>query len=334
MRTIQRRSKQQPKYDGWDLLENPVPGDVVGALEELGLEILKVVDNSEAVVKCPAHMERLGKEDRHPSFSVNIDSGASNCFSCGFGSTYFADLVEYVTSMNRAEVLAWIRQRGGIERARKILFKDDLQIVEREQEVLTEADLALCVPPPPDQCAARHFTQEDAATYGVLWDPITSRWITPIRDPETFELWGWQEKSKRVFLNRPDNVKKSSTLFGIDTLRDYGGDTAVLVESPLDCVRILNATGEPFTTAGFGKGITDTQLRILAKNYDRLIVALDNDAAGIKIAKQLQKHWITRAMCVYFYDYADSEGKDPGDQSDDEICFGIDNAVPAILARF
>src|ERR1044072_5753470 len=80
---------------GFDALLNVVSGDVVSAMEDMGLEVLRVDDSSEAHAKCPAHMEYLGKEDSHPSFSVNVDSGLFGCFSCGFKGQ-FPDLVAYV----------------------------------------------------------------------------------------------------------------------------------------------------------------------------------------------------------------------------------------------
>ncbi|GAA2322112.1 hypothetical protein GCM10010149_89060 [Nonomuraea roseoviolacea subsp. roseoviolacea] len=79
-----KRSPGGPRRTGWrgvDTYINVVPGDVVEAMEDMGLDVLRVDESGEAQCRCPAHYELLGREDRHPSFSVNIDSGLMACFA-------------------------------------------------------------------------------------------------------------------------------------------------------------------------------------------------------------------------------------------------------------
>jgi hypothetical protein len=105
---------------GWNhvLRANPVPGDVVCGLLEMGVDVFKV-DRDEAQAPCPAHYERTGKERSRGDWSVNTDDGMHNCFSCGF-SGYFVDVVQHVLSISREEAVHWTRARGGIERVRNV----------------------------------------------------------------------------------------------------------------------------------------------------------------------------------------------------------------------
>ena len=52
-------------------------------LERLGIEIIGI-HGDEIKGHCPAHLERKGKADSNPSWSINADTGVHNCFSCHF----------------------------------------------------------------------------------------------------------------------------------------------------------------------------------------------------------------------------------------------------------
>ena len=61
---------------------------------------------------CPGHLERLGRQDQHPTWSVNRISGLHNCYSCGFKGT-FLQLVMYLLFPNDVFRSArWLRQYG------------------------------------------------------------------------------------------------------------------------------------------------------------------------------------------------------------------------------
>jgi len=316
---------------GWDAYGNPVPGDVLACLEEIGVEVLRV-KGEEAEAKCPAHFERTGKEDQHPSFSVNLEEGIFGCFSCGFRGRFVA-LVAYVLGMTQAEATIWVRGRGGIERVRKILSKrsDGLLMDERDtSKHLNEASLALYTDVPEEAAAERNgITVESCNALGVRWDPEHDRWIVPIREAGTGKLMGWQEKNARYFRNKPLNVPKGKTLFGIN---EAEGDTLILVESPLDVVR-LHAAGFDNGVSSFGAGVTDDQLSLIIDRAEVLIVALDNDKDGKKYSKMLKDMYAKRII-MRFFDYSQTEAKDPGDMTNEEIRYGVENAVSSVLVKF
>ena len=55
---------------------------VVNVLVDLG--ITSIEQGDELWAQCPQHKERTGREDKNPSWSINKDTGAHFCFSCGY----------------------------------------------------------------------------------------------------------------------------------------------------------------------------------------------------------------------------------------------------------
>lgn len=308
----------------------PVPGDVLGALDELGIWVLRVEGN-EANARCAAHFERVGKEDRHPSWSCNTDTGVFNCFSCGWKGP-FALLVTEVLGVSWEEACLWIRKRGGIERVNRILGRGkygEQEEVPWEPPEITEADLALYTVPPQETRRQRGLTLPSCEKYGILWDPARDMWIFPIRSRDG-KLLGWQEKNARHFRNYPRTVEKGKTLFGYHLL-PHGG-TAVLLESPPDCARLLSV-GVEGAVSSFGSEVTDAQMQLLFARCNRIVIAMDNDEAGWKSAKTLKERYPGMGRRLAFYNYS-SGAKDPGEQSGPDIRFGVENAISPLRVKF
>ena len=329
-RLVNRKKRNGPVRQGWDtLLDDPIPGDVVKCLNELGISYHRIVDD-EAHGPCPKHFENTGKTDRHPSWSVNTETGEHNCFSCEFHGP-FTTLVRWALDYDHDDAVAWIRARGSIERARRKLQGSYIDELVAEQPEVTEADLALYTPVPDWECDKRNLDPDSVDHYGILWDAEDELWITPIRDPDTGRLWGWQEKNRRYFRNRPDDVKKSHTLFGLRELPP--DDTAILVESPLDVAR-LHTAGIGGGVSSFGVRVSEEQMSLLVSRVKTLIVALDNDRDGDRASHLMRKHYGHRLRMRFLnYDGTD-DAKDVGDMTDEQIRHAVQTAIPSILARF
>jgi hypothetical protein len=342
MRRAKRRTKPQSGWNAMALMvSNPIPGDIPACLDELGVKFR--LQYEEAHMKCPAHFRILGKEDRHPSFSVNVEDGLYNCFSCGFTGKFW-ELVREITGMTDEQSLQWCQQRGGVERAKRLVREEGgLKLAVDTTKVINEASLALFVEVPVEACDSRDIAPESADHYGVLWDKENERWIVPIRDPRTGKLWGWQEKNARYFRNQPFNVKKNNTLFGIHQI-DPEEKTCVVVESPLDVPR-LHTAGYENGIATFGAEITNEQLDLIFERFDVIIWALDNDRAGQKALKYIltQYRHYPNIQRVFKYavpwdralddakkDQPKGYIKDPGDMADGDIHVGVTGAISAL----
>jgi DNA primase len=149
--------------------------------------------------------------------------------------------------------------------------------------------------------------------FGVRWD---RGWVIPIWAPdiedEMTDLWGWQFKRMDFVSNYPKAVKKSRTLFG---LRELEETTVVLVESPLDVVRL--ACVGISAVSSFGAFVSRVQIRLLLNVADRIVLALDNDEEGQRQTKKIYR-WLARVVPTNVIEFP-AGIKDPGDCSDRQL---------------
>ncbi|MGH3407553.1 MAG: toprim domain-containing protein [Streptosporangiaceae bacterium] len=291
-------------------------GKSIGAaLHGLGIDYQD--RDGEAYFLCPYH-------DDHQvgSFSVNLVTGQNFCFACGGGGSF-----EHLVQTLRPGEDVTKFTRGVIRRIGQDTKKADTT------KVINEASLALFTDPPERQLQRRNLKLADCQVLGIMWNPEHSSWIIPIRDPYSGELWGWQEKGRTFACNHPRGVRKSRALFGLGAVADNkteAGRQLIVVESPLDVARLRGAKF-PYAVASYGARISREQLRLVERFAEVVIWAFDNDAAGDEISAELRT-W--RRCIARFYDYGDSDAKDPGEQTDDEIRWGIEHATSALLTRW
>jgi DNA primase len=281
---------------------------------------------------CPMHKKRTGKDDHRPSWWINLLTGAHICFSCGYkGNLYtlvrdlkgvdYYDAKEYIEGQEELPIDSLLSR-----------IKDLPQYIQPEEEPIgmSEARLAVYSDPPAHELKKRFLTIEAAHHHGVLWNVSNMAWILPIRNAESFELMGWQEKgaSGRFFKNQPAGVKKSKTVFGVEVMAT---DILVVVESPLDVVR-LRCAGVEGAISTFGAIVSEEQVKIM-RRADKVIAAFDSDAAGIKANESMRPYARKYGLNLFFFDYSGIDVKDPGDMGVNEIHKGIENAKSYILGK-
>lgn len=287
------------------------------ALTRLNIEHY-TVRGYEIQAECPAHEERTGHKDKHPSFYINADTGMFICFSCGWKGG-FSTLLNYVSGTTNAK--EWLASSQGLNARFQRAIKEDVKI--EEQTYITESMLGAFVSPPEEALRSRGLSLASAQKYGVLWDARKSNWIIPIREPLTNKLLGWQEKGhvNRSFRNYPTGVKKSISLFGYDPNRL---DEFIVVESPLDVLR-LDTLGFAGGVATYGSMVSDVQFNIIRGSY-RIVFAMDNDEAGLKSSMDLLTKCQEAGTEAWFFNYGTIDVKDIGGMSLDEVRYGLQNA--------
>lgn len=306
---------------------NPVPGNIPIALEALKIHVDRIQDD-EAWALCPnpRHDDR-----RANNWSINLETGKHSCFACGYRGL-FVDLVRTLTGADDEGARSWVRKHGGIEHAVMALRGDDGKPERKEAEPITEADLALFDDPPDDALDRRDVTDVACRAFGVRYAPDTDRWVFPVRDPFTDELRGWQEKGRSVFLNQPKELVKRDCLFGWDVYkRNRNGRTVILVESPIDAVRLWSY-GVDGAVSSFGAVVSAEQVTLIVEEADTLIVFMDNDEGGRASEHRVYNLAGGRIRLKFFnYEMAGWED-DPGDLDLQQIEWGIDNAIPFVVA--
>jgi hypothetical protein len=308
----------------------PSSVDAVSLLEELGL-VVADERGDEVYALCPGHKARVGRFDNEASWSVNVETGEHYCFSCGYsGTIWWLIATKYgwtdksgKPDLDRAK--RWMEQRAGtsLDVVSRLKSTAKGYVRKAKRKAMDESRLALFTAPPEEVLEERGIDTATAKLLTIYWAEDHGAFVLPIRDPDKFKLWGWQLKGhgldNRVFRNHPIGVKKSETLFGVEHMTD---GECYLVESPLDAAR-LYALGYENAVASYGATWSDEQLSIICERADSLVVALDNDPAGIRAALKLMgmdvrgkrikgaKDWSERIDMKFFQYYTDD--KDVGD---------------------
>jgi len=299
----------------------------------LSLDIPLVAQRGEEVQGlCPMHKARTGKEDHNPSWWINSVTGAHICFSCGYkGNVYtlvadlkgidYFDAKDYVNSSQELDVDVLLK---------RIRELPQYVSIQEEPIGMSEARLAVYTTPPETELRKRFISVKAANHHNVLWDKNNEAWIVPIRDPNNYNLWGWQEKGARgrFFRNQPQGVKKSKTVFGVEVMST---ETLVVVESPLDVPRLATA-GVEGAISTFGALISEDHVKIM-RRAKRVIAAFDKDDAGMHANELIRGYARKYGIELSYFNYTGIEVKDPGDMTETEIKQGIATARDMIYGK-
>jgi DNA primase len=289
--------------------------DLRDMLDAAGVQGLRET-SKEIVGRCPGHVKRTGREDRRPSWSVNKATYLHFCFSCGYKGTLTQLLVD-LTGAAPLDLVDELRKQSFLQR---IAVREEPE--ETLAPVISEWALTnLLADVPRRLLELRWLARSAIDRYQVRWNGDTRQWVLPIRSPRG-ELLGAQYKQVGSVLTLPAGMEKSSTLFGYDVVKEY--DWAVLVESPLDAVRLFGLGIPAFAT--LGAWVSREQAVLMARCFSYVILALDNDKAGNEAAK-IVKPMLRKQGCASIpWNYTglkDTEGKpakDVGDvPSDDSL---------------
>lgn len=289
--------------------------DIAGVLSDLGVDIKKIGDQ-EITGRCPVHLRVTGREDRNPSWSINASSGLWICFSCGARGT----LSMLVDELSNGEIDSVGVQRLLIDHGMNRLLSDNKQ---SDDTFFDTSEFFTFTRVPYKKCISKNLDEDILSTYGVRWNTTKKAWAIPIFHT-TGLLLGWQEKKVGYVRNYPVGIKKGSTLFGAERFRSK---TAVLVESPLDVIRFAGVFSVPQALASFGAHVSTQQLRLLINLADRVVIAMDNDSAGIEASKNIYGRITTPRKGLYWWNYGKSDAKDIGEMTDEQIERGLNTAT-------
>ncbi len=174
--------------------------------------------------------------------------------------------------------------------------------------------------------AARGFKAQELQTAGLAiprkdgsgqYDRFRHRVIFPIRDLSgRVVAFGGRalDDSEPKYLNSPETPAyvKGEHLYGMDVAREAirREGFAILVEGYLDLIA-LHQAGFENVVASLGTALTASQVKLLARTSERVVVSYDGDAAGMSAAAKSLDLFLERGFDVRVAELPN--GKDPDD---------------------
>lgn len=285
--------------------------DLVPILEDLGIEGIRDA-GKEITAKCPAHEARTGKPDSHPSWSINRETGAHICFSCGWSGGLTALFVEQ-GELPPDDLVMDLKTTSVRSKVAKVQEEISPKFEPAQDFPWTETRLKSLYEIPDGLLKLKYLTHEACHTFGVKWDRKQKAWVFPIRWPDG-TLMAVQLRKKGWERNWPKEAPKSETLFGLSTVS--AAPMVAVVESPMDAVRLFVA-GIP-AVATMGAAVSSVQMDLLARHFVQVGLWFDNDKAGKEATDIVSRGLRKRMTPVRKISYEGLCGsKDPGEVADD-----------------
>lgn len=306
---------------------------VFDAVQSLGID--GVIKGDEYLAPCPAHKERTGRPDSHPSWSINLSNGLHHCFSCGYKGNVRSLISQLVGDEEASEWKITSSPKQGeldssdlINRLRDVT--SNLYIRPPTNNGYPEASLEVFTEPPRWALDEREVDTTSCAEMGALWDSRSELWVLVVRD-NFGNILGWQYKSQhgpKVFRNWPAGMHMASCLFGYHYIGDQidARDDLVVVESPLDAVRLWSF--DIPAVALFGSSISQSQAKILQNHH--VLLMPDHDDAGNGLRKQADEK-LKRVRHVDYDGFP--RGTDPGDLSRISIDRLVSDSASTLMRR-
>ncbi len=134
----------------------------------------------------------------------------------------------------------------------------------------------------------------------------------PMQSPTGDMFVGFVARSVegKDFKNTP-KLPKSKILFNLHRAKVHS--TVYVVESSFDAIR-LDQCGVP-TVSTLGSNVSNSQVELLTKHFNNVIVIPDNDDAGMGMADKIAKRMGPRAATIRLPE----RFKDIGDMTDSDI---------------
>ncbi|MDR2356868.1 MAG: DNA primase [Oscillospiraceae bacterium] len=123
---------------------------------------------------------------------------------------------------------------------------------------------------------------------GGFYDTFRNRLVFPVIDVRGAVI-GFSGRmlgaGEPKYLNSPDTqvFSKSRHLFALNLAKKSKAGMLILTEGNIDVVA-LHQAGFDCAVASLGTSLTDTQVRLMARYADKLVIAFDSDGAGEKAA--------------------------------------------------
>lgn len=302
-----------------DIMFNAELGEILNELQrELHINrvmlLNKMMDSGEDImVTCPYHKDG---QERKPSAGIRKSDGMFHCFACGETHT----LPEVISHCFGKDAIGsfgwkWLLQNFGtvkIEERKDIELDFDRQPLRKypdneEMKELFEEQLDSYRYIHP-YMYERKLTDEIIEMFDIGYDKMSDCITFPIRDINGNVLAVARRSTKVKWFNYPSGFEKP--LYGIYELKEYASSktaskdiwhlipTEIIVcESMLDALTCWVYGKYAVALNGLGTDLQFKQLRELPCR--KLILATDNDEAGMKARGRIRKNVTNKLITEY-----------------------------------
>jgi DNA primase len=157
----------------------------------------------------------------------------------------------------------------------------------------------------------RNITESSIKKFALGYSEKQDMVTVPVHAPDGMPV-GFVGRSVegKDFKNTP-GLPKGKVLFNLHRIKT--SSKVFVVESSFDVIR-LDQAGLP-AVATLGSNVSNTQIELLQKYFNNIVILPDNDEAGNNMVERISKKLGSRVSVVKL----NNEYKDIGDMSDDQI---------------
>lgn len=289
-----------------------------------GTNVQTELDN-DLIIFCPYH-----NNFRTPAAEISKITGLFFCFSCQTSKTLI-DFVMDQTNKTYFEAIRYIKNaeddKTSLEQQiNQTLYKKpdfvtfDEIIIKRLHNTLLSSDRAK------DYFKYRKIDAKSWTKFSLGYSEKQDMVTVPVSSPDGLII-GFVGRSieGKEFKNTP-GLPKSKTLFNLSRVKT--ADKVYVVESSFDAIR-LDQVGLP-AVATLGANVSNTQIELLQKYFNNIIVIADNDEAGGNMKDRIIEKLGSRVSVIQL----EKQYKDIGDMDDNSIKnleFSFDKSIAYML---
>lgn len=283
---------------------------------------IQTESGKEATIYCPFH-----KNTHSPAFYINLKTGLWQCFnpSCDKRGN-FRQLYKHVSGKSYG------RDRD-ID-PKNLQYQLEAALIQKKEEELSldsitvdydSEEISLLEP-----LIERGLSRETLRYLEIGYSRVKERIVIPVRDTQ-YKVIGligraihdWQEP--RYLYNK--GFKRADILFNIQNAKQF--EDCIVVEGSLDCAKVIQA-GFKNCVATLGAKVSDNQVKMLRRYFDKIIIFSDRDEAGDAMCDAIIRSCEGKEL---FRMLIPEYSKDPGEMSEQEIQQSFNNKISIIGGR-
>lgn len=274
-------------------------------LSGCGIDIESEMDN-DFMIFCPYH-----NNFRTPAGEVSKSTGMFFCFSCQ-ETKDLVELVMHISNRTYFEAIRFITSKGKDTDIEQFVSRALVQIPEYiafdELIIKRLNNQALTSPRAMSYYEGRRITKESVVKFGLGYSEKQDMVTIPVHSPDGMAV-GFVGRSieGKDFKNTP-KLPKAKVLFNLHRIKT--SDKVYVVESSFDAIR-LDQVGLS-AVATLGANVSNTQIDLLQKYFNNIIVIADNDEAGGNMKDRIVEKLKSRVSVIQL----NKEYKDIGDMDD------------------